>query len=313
MKPKYLSLALAATAIVLMASQQSISGAYAVTSPYIGGHPEYALNSVNPFVQIYGYNDFRSSTPSSMTSDLLSIISTSGWVTSSGEANGYIYQGAVRLNNDNKVYADPQVWYAGSSPWNCFSTNTCAVLGTGTGMDYAYQTFYWDSSTNPTKVTFYEEYHPISGTVTYKLSTYTKQSSDTSTAFAAGYAFRQAYVSGTLSDVYFKLLQFGVESDASTSSWKVKQYDMVYYPTNGGTVSLANNAVYEQIGGTDLSYGSFITWRYDAAHNRIAGWVASNPYSGVKGDYYNNNSQIPKGTIYMYPGTPSIPDGARFW
>lgn len=297
----------AALSLLLLVSQPN---AYAVTSPYIGGYPNSGTNTITPFVQIYGYNDFKQSTPSSMTSDLLSMISTSGWNTNNNDATGYIYQGVVKLNNDDKVYADAQVWYAGSSPWNCFQSNTCPVLGSGTGMDYAYQTFYWDSAR--TKVTFYTEYHPTSGLTTYKIQTYNKQSSDTSNAFAAGYAFRQAYVGGQWTDAYFKLLQFGVESDTDTLYWKTKQYNMVYYPTSGGTVSLANKAVYELVGGTDIFDGSFITWRYDSGGNRIAGWVASNPYS-VKGDYYNNNSSIPKGTIYWYPGSPPIPDGSRLW
>lgn len=282
--------------------------AFAVVNPYIAGANN--ASTAVPFVQIYGYNDFQGSTPASMTSDLLSIISTSGWNTAAhsgaGDATGTIYQGVVRLNKDDKVYADAQVWYQGSSTWNCFQSNTCTVLGTGSGMNYAYQTFYWNAAR--TQVTFYSEYHPITGSITYNYTTYSKKPSDTSNSFADGEIFKGS----PYGDAYYKMLQFGVESDDSTSNWKTKQYGMTYYPLSGGTVSLGSLNVYDLTANGDYFTGSSITWTYDGSGN-VVGWhVGTNPYT-VKGDYHHINSSVPSGTITWWPGTPAITPGAQLW
>lgn len=301
---KILLLIPALSSLLLLAS----TNAFAVTYPYIGGANN--ASTAVPFVQIYGYNDFQGSTPSSMTSDLLSEISTSGWNTAAhsgaGDATGMLYQGIIRLNKDDKVYADAQVWYKGSSPWNCFSTNTCTVLGTGTGMNYAYQTFYWN--TGRTQVTFYSEYHPTSGSVTYTTQTYSKTGSDTSNAFADGEIFKGS----PYGDAYYKLLQFGVESDVDTANWKAKQYSMTYYPVSGGSVSLGSLNVYDLTANGDYFTGSSISWTYDGSGN-VVGWqVGSNPYT-VKGDYHHINSSVASGTITWWPGTPAITPGAQLW
>ncbi|MER3408206.1 MAG: hypothetical protein C4292_05570, partial [Nitrososphaera sp.] len=102
----------------------------------------------------------------------------------------------------------------------------------------------------------------------YVTQTYTKVSSDTSDNFAAG----ETFISNPfIGDAYVKLLQFGVESDASTSNWKIKQYGMGYYTVGGSSISLDGQQVYEVTGDSDqnvgFNNGSEISWYTSGGYN----------------------------------------------
>lgn len=284
----------------------------AVTNPYFGGSNQDT--TVTAFKQIYGYNNFAGSTPTSMTSDLLSIISTSGWSTSSSDATGVIYQGAIRLNKDNNVYADPQVWYKGTEEFGCSkpsgnNANNCPIIDQGNTNSYDYQTFYWDSGR--TQVTFYLEGDDTNGSAYYSSPVYSKNSTDTSNAFADGSVYKSS--TEPYSDGYYSLLQFGMESDSDTTNWQAKQYDMTYYTTGGSTVNLSSKTVAAIEGDhNDATYGSLVTWTYDSQGQPVGWWVGSNTYS-INADSHNTDSNMPDGDVVWAPKTPYTSASSTLW
>lgn len=301
---------IAVAAIAVMLLSASNTSAFA-TNPYAGGRQ----SGVSPtrVVQIWGNNNFAGSTPSSMTDHILSVITTAGWQGNPGTATAVIYQGVVRLNPDDTVDADPQVHKNTGSDttlWGCFQSGTCPILAQGTRLDYAYQTFYWN--TPRTQVSFYTETHDIWGIVNYVTQTYTKGSQDTSDNFAAGEKFISNPFVG---DAYVKLLQFGVESDTSTSNWKVKQYGMGYTPVGGSNTYLANQQIYEVTGDSDQNVGfhngSEISWYVSGGYN-YPFHVGRQQYS-VQGDYHHLHSSVPSGTMYWWYGSPAITPGTQLW
>lgn len=261
--------------------------------------------------QILGYTDFKGSSPADMVNHVLSEINTAGYSTSTNDVTTTLYQSIVRLDPDNSIRTDPQVWgQNGANLYNCFQNNQCPTLTSGSLLDYAYHTLFWSSAT---QVTFYVETHDISGIVHYNLTTYTKDLSDPSTNFAAG----KLYVTSNPAqgNHTYKFLQFGVETDEDMLNWKVKQWGMVYYPVGGSPTSLDGQQVYEMshngLLGDQLT-DSAVTYRTFSPTLHIPIFVGQNP-GNFRGDYHAINGSVPSGTVTFWRGPPVIIPGSKLW
>jgi hypothetical protein len=274
-----------------------------IINPYtaIGKHyPSLTVSVPTVANRFVGYNDFKGTSASSLSSDLLSIISVAGVNTNnppSDQLTNILYQQAIRVANDDTVRADPQVLNTapgGNLLMGCFVTNNCFILSSIGNLDYVYQTFYWNNTRN--QIQFYSEGHHIGGGVAYNLTTYNKPSQDTSNGFALGYDDQKG----------LRTPQLGVESDIETYGWQVKQYNWQYYP-DGGNVTDFSSQAFELVRSSDpYPYNSEIT---------PSSRVGTSPYD-VQGDFTCNDSSVPSGTIIWSHATSAgsiVGDGKVPW
>jgi hypothetical protein len=298
---------------------QSYSNAEALVQPYMGMHIEGYQSSIvsgrtyDPVNTITGYTDFDGTSPAYLNPDLLSIVTTTGWTTSTNTISPVQYQFAIQAKNDGLIYSDPQVWKLTTQVWNCFSTNSCPVLGAHSQLNYVYYSMLWDSPR--TQVTFYSEAHLTGNVVQTSLLTYTRNSSiDPSQDFSVGVTVNTNRYGGAIYLV--KLLQVGVESDTDATNWKVHQWDVRYLPDGTPQRLLANDNVFVDYGGLsdadndlNLGKGSDTTW--DPSTNAPI-TIGHSTYV-VNADYQNKPGSLKAaGDITWFPGT-QLPYGTGLW
>ncbi|MDE2589478.1 MAG: hypothetical protein KGL95_07410 [Patescibacteria group bacterium] len=295
--------------LVLPVLSVMLSGnAYAV---YTGG--ANTASGAVPFSEVNGFNNFAGSTPSSMTSDLLSVISSVGWDSSTSSITPMIYQGALQLQYGSSadIYADAQVRYGGTLEWDCYQSSTCPSLDTYSNTNYAYQDYAWiPPSLGGPYVDFYSEVVDNSG---YGYSTdqdYTPISGDNSDDFADGVSS----VTAGSNTYYLHMLQFGAESDSSTSNWQMKQYSMEYYPVSGGTTSLASLNVDSVSADSAYDGGSWLTYSGTCPSSCVVWGIGSGGSYDVTADSHHSDSSVSDGTVTWDPvSSGGISDLTALW
>lgn len=299
---------MAASMIAIMAVMVASSGAashtaFAATNPYVAGYP--TTTSVTIHSQYTMKSNFNG-VAGPRNQNLGQVFSTAGYSsTSATDPTGWIYQHAVDLHADDKIYGEQQVYNLGTCNWHCpISSSNWTLLGnSGTGtsdINYVYSTFYWN--TGRTGVNFYYEPHFNDGSFTSApLTTYTKGGSDTSNYFASG--SKSKLIGSTT--YLFKFFQFGVESqDPVTTAWNAKEYDLTYSGTssyNSLTTAATsyvpsdptNNSAISYSGSTGASVGG-------------SQYVAS-------AHSHHNDSTIPSGTVTWYKSSSAITPGTTLW
>jgi hypothetical protein len=254
----------------------------------------------DPVDLISGITDFGNTSPGGIgDAELLSILSTAGWSTSTNTFTGYVYQFPIQAKGNGVAYNDAQVLTNTGWAWECFSS-TCPSLGALSQLNYVDYYMNWNAAR--TQVTFYAEAQTILGGTIQTSRVYTKVSGDTSNYFSVG----QLGHSYNGHQYIAKLLQFGVESHYPATNWQVHQYGITYNIKDGGSRYLSddnvssNNAGPDYSSGNNLGYGSDIIWN---TANDLPMGIGSSTYV-VNADYHNKSgSTRGAGDILFYPSS----------
>lgn len=285
-----------AALIIPTAFSQSAFAAF----PYIGGYRDSStVHHPNSF---YGYVNFAGS--SSVSSYTGPVTTMAGWGTTN--PTRMVYQAPTWLETDGAIWSSPQVHKIGQGPAAWIRDDELGQHGTDpSDVAYVYYALIWNNAR--TQVTFYYEPHYNDGTYAGFLYTYTKVSGDTSTNFASGW--KDITVGGT--SYRFKFLQIGAESGSSTSGWKVKQYGMTYYCSDGSCTTVNLSSVIARSLVWDTSTTTYESWiSYYGTEVRRVGeqnYIAQADYDLKSG------STLPPGEVVWYKSSTSVPAGTRLW
>lgn len=303
----------------------SLSQDYASASVYIGGHMIAKPGSIPPGAfpientQMFtGFNGTSDNPP--RTADLQSIMSTAGWSYEGGAIiQGTVFQADIRLNPNNYVDDDPQVWRNNGGTvyeYGCHVTNTCTRLGLRSTIHHVEADMVW--SPDHTTAIFYAKATLDNGMTNSEFATFTPGANgDASDRFSAGES--EEFVSSPFGDYFFnKNLQFGIEGDAPTTGWQVEQYNMAFWGTNNldyhpfNSLNVNSNTGLSPEGTATLNQGSTITWYYDSDHNKRQIPVGTGSTYQVSADYTKIDPQVPIGYVKWSPGT-ALPANSALW
>ncbi|MBI5145749.1 MAG: hypothetical protein HZA84_00850 [Thaumarchaeota archaeon] len=277
----------------------AISSAFAA-QPYVASYPDFAKVESS---QAFMYNNFAGTTTSGLDSWVASLISSAGR-TSTGTPSGYIFQMASMVKTDGNLQGLAQVWNGATKTFDCATdwANGCPTFGALSSNNHFYQTYYWDGA--KTKVTYYWEAWPNSGSVNIKTGDYTRPSADTSRNFLAG--------TDTVSSKKYKFLQAGVESAAVSDSWQVYEYDggFVQIGTGGGTKYLRDyNGYHTTYKTSDSTNHSYITYSGTTSYSVGAELYTANADYELK----SGSSMLGGNVKWYYDLSLPITVGRQLW